>query len=159
MRFFLFSVAAASDCLAKPLRFGVDFLRSKHSHVCCETEKEILHQQGLQISEPAGSLQKTSLFKELNGQAVFYDSKCGIPLFSLGARSLEEFRKESVKNGWPSFRDAEVVELGKNVIVSANGEIESSCGTHLGHNFPDSKGNRYRINVLCIAGSPTKAEL
>ena len=150
MRFFLFSVAAASDCLAEPLRFGVDFLRSRHAYVCCNNEH---------YAEPAGSLQHTSLFKEVQEDTVFYDAKCGIPLFTLGSRSQEAFRKESVSHGWPSFRDAEVIELGKNVIERENGEIVSSCGTHLGHNLPDSKGNRYCINLLCVAGSPTKAEL
>ncbi len=27
-------------------------------------------------------------------------------------------------------------------------------GTHLGHNLPDSKGNRYCINLVSVAGNP-----
>ena len=27
-------------------------------------------------------------------------------------------------------------------------------GTHLGHNLPDKKGNRYCINLVSIAGNP-----
>jgi peptide methionine sulfoxide reductase MsrB len=149
MRFLLFSFAGA-DCLAQSLRFGVDFLRNRHAYVCCDNEK---------WAEPAGSLSRTSFFDEVQEQTVFYDAKCGIPLFTLGSRSLAEFRKESISHGWPSFRDLEVVELGKNVIERENGEIVSSCGTHLGHNLPDTKGNRYCINLLCVAGSPTEAEL
>ena len=48
------------------------------------------------------------------------------------------------------------------------GEAVSVDGTHLGHNLPDSKGNRYCINLVSVAGLPsdhqdtktdTKAEL
>ena len=28
-------------------------------------------------------------------------------------------------------------------------------GTHLGHNLPDRRGNRYCINLACIAGRPS----
>mmetsp|Transcript_364 Transcript_364/g.530 ORF Transcript_364/g.530 Transcript_364/m.530 type:complete len:89 (-) Transcript_364:370-636(-) len=34
------------------------------------------------------------------------------------------------------------------------GEVVSIDGTHLGHNNPDEKGNRYCINVVCVAGHP-----
>ena len=67
-------------------------------------------------------------------------------------RSLEDFVKESRAHGWPSFRDNEVD--WDNVRVLANGETVSVDGTHLGHNLPDSKGNRYCINLVSIAGSP-----
>ena len=33
-------------------------------------------------------------------------------------------------------------------------EVVSVDGTHLGHNLPDSKGNRYCINLVSVAGSP-----
>ena len=36
----------------------------------------------------------------------------------------------------------------------ANGEAVSVDGTHLGHNLPDRAGNRYCINLVCVAGSP-----
>eukprot|EP01047_Picozoa_sp_COSAG01_P024336 COSAG01_NODE_1502_length_10101_cov_6.907119_4_plen_218_part_00 len=29
----------------------------------------------------------------------------------------------------------------------------SKCGTHLGHNLPDGQGDRYCINLVCMAGS------
>jgi peptide methionine sulfoxide reductase MsrB len=31
----------------------------------------------------------------------------------------------------------------------------SLAGTHLGHNLPDKKGNRYCINLVSCAGRPT----
>jgi len=55
----------------------------------------------------------------------------------------------------PSFRDSEVV--WENVRVLPDGETVSVDGTHLGHDLPDGKGNRYCINLVCIAGSPQKA--
>ncbi len=30
-------------------------------------------------------------------------------------------------------------------------------GTHLGHNLPDHRGNRYCINLVSIAGRPAAA--
>jgi hypothetical protein len=36
--------------------------------------------------------------------------------------------------------------------VLENGEAVSVDGTHLGHNLPDRTGNRYCINLVCIAG-------
>ena len=48
----------------------------------------------------------------------------------------------------------------ENVRVLPNGETVSVDGTHLGHNLPDGKGNRYCINLVCVAGRPTsKSEL
>ena len=38
--------------------------------------------------------------------------------------------------------------------VLADGEAVSLNGTHLGHNLPDRSGNRYCINLCCVAGSP-----
>ena len=35
-----------------------------------------------------------------------------------------------------------------------NGECISVTGTHLGHNLPDGKGNRYCINLVSVAGLP-----
>merc|ERR1712023_434848 len=84
---------------------------------------------------------------------TFYDARCGIPLFiAPKGRSWADFEQESVDHGWPSFRDGEVVS--GNVVEAAGGEVVSSCGTHLGHNIPDFHGNRYCINLMCIAGNP-----
>ena len=68
-------------------------------------------------------------------------------------RSWDEFVHESLHHGWPSFRDAEVIS--KRVRVLEDGETVSIDGTHLGHNLPDSKGNRYCINLVNVAGFPT----
>lgn len=67
-------------------------------------------------------------------------------------RTLGEFITESDNHGWPSFRDSEVD--WENVRCLKNGEVISVDGTHLGHNLPDSKGNRYCINLVSIAGHP-----
>ena len=37
-----------------------------------------------------------------------------------------------------------------------DGETVSTVGTHLGHNLPDRNGNRYCINLVSVAGRPTK---
>ena len=59
-------------------------------------------------------------------------------------------RQESKSHGWPSFRDEEVV--WENMRCLPNGESVSVDGTHLGHNLPDRKGNRWawRIWVLSV---------
>lgn len=41
------------------------------------------------------------------------------------------------------------------VRVLPSGETVSIDGTHLGHNLPDTKGRRYCINLVSIAGYPT----
>jgi hypothetical protein len=55
--------------------------------------------------------------------------------------NISQHREESKSHGWPSFRDEEVV--WENVRCLPNGESVSVDGTHLGHNLPDRKGNRY----------------
>merc|ERR1712039_972484 len=64
-----------------------------------------------------------------------------------------EFLAESEKHGWPSFRDAEVVWENVRVLKSS-GEVVSATGSHLGHNIPDARGNRYCINLVSVAGRP-----
>ena len=74
---------------------------------------------------------------------LFYtDSNTGKELFyAPKGRDLEGFLKESGSHGWPSFRDEEV--NWDYVRVLKDGECVSVDGTHLGHNLPDSTGNRY----------------
>ncbi len=36
-----------------------------------------------------------------------------------------------------------------------DGEAVSVAGTHLGHNLPDGKGNRYCINLVSVAAEGT----
>ena len=94
-----------------------------------------------------------------DGETVYYDSVSGKPLFvAPRGRSVDDFLKESAVHGWPSFRDEEVV--WENMRVLKDGESVSVDGTHLGHNIPDFKGNRYCINLVSVAGRPVdKAEL
>jgi len=72
----------------------------------------------------------------------FYDSVTGVLLFTAPVgRSYASWREESMVHGWPSFRDNEV--NWDNVRGLRDGETVSLTGTHLGHNLPDRKGNRY----------------
>jgi peptide methionine sulfoxide reductase MsrB len=64
---------------------------------------------------------------------------------------MDEFLKESASHGWPSFRDEEC--HWETVRCLSDGECVSSTGTHLGHNIPDKKGNRYCINLVSVAGT------
>ena len=58
--------------------------------------------------------------------------------------------------GWLTFRNQEV--NWKNVCLIKRGdnilELVSRDGTHIGHNIPDKKGNRFLANLVCIAGRP-----
>ena len=90
---------------------------------------------------------------EKSGEIKFYDSNTGQHLFTAPrGRSWDEFVRESKDHGWPSFRDAEVVWDGVRVLP--DGETVSVAGTHLGHNLPDGKGNRFCINLVSVAGKP-----
>jgi len=83
----------------------------------------------------------------------FYDSNSGKLLFSAPkGRTMEEFLVESRAHGWPSFRDDEV--NWDFVRILPDGETVSLDGTHLGHNLPDRRGNRYCINLVSVAGNP-----
>jgi len=85
----------------------------------------------------------------------FYDSVTGVELFRAPVnRTVKAFLEESMSHGWPSFRDNEVV--WENVRTLGDGETVSLTGTHLGHNLPDRGGNRYCINLVSIAGNPSK---
>mmetsp|Transcript_14120 Transcript_14120/g.21558 ORF Transcript_14120/g.21558 Transcript_14120/m.21558 type:complete len:214 (+) Transcript_14120:186-827(+) len=115
-----------------------------------------------QFAERAGYFQFTSFEDSIlkasatETPITFYDSVTGKPLFvaPLG-RSADEFLQESRIHGWPSFRDEEVV--WDNVrVLKPSGETVSLTGTHLGHNLPDRKGNRYCINLVSIAGQPSQ---
>jgi len=100
---------------------------------------------------------QTNFLKEETGdkEITFYDSNTQKPLFYAnrkGGRSFSEFVRESRDHGWPSFRDNEV--NWEYVRVLGDGECVSVDGTHLGHNLPDGKGNRYCINLVSVAAFP-----
>lgn len=93
--------------------------------------------------------------KDAKEPVTYYDPADGKPLFIAPKnRSFADFLKESKAHGWPSFRDDEVV--WENVRCLDNGEAVSLAGTHLGHNLPDKKGNRYCINLVSCAGNPAE---
>jgi len=133
----------------KQLRFDVAPDWEMANTICCHNTK---------YAEPSGYFDTNrvrlfSRFKVEEKSHTFYDSVCGIPLFTAPVgRSMAEWQAESTAHGWPSFRPAEIVE--QNVVQYPNGEVRSKCGTHLGHNIPDGKGARYCIDLVCISGYP-----
>ena len=101
----------------------------------------------------ASFLEEAKAEYEAKGEVKFYDSNTGKILFvAPKGRTFDEFVKESLSHGWPSFRDEEVV--WDDVRCLPNGEAVSLDGTHLGHNLPDFSGNRYCINLVSVAGRP-----
>eukprot|EP00931_Biecheleriopsis_adriatica_P086755 TRINITY_DN61352_c0_g1_i1.p1 TRINITY_DN61352_c0_g1~~TRINITY_DN61352_c0_g1_i1.p1 ORF type:complete len:227 (-),score=29.51 TRINITY_DN61352_c0_g1_i1:23-643(-) len=127
-----------------PLRWNADW--DTADRICCFNRH---------YAERSGSWQTTSFPDALasassSGSPItFYDSVTGKPLFvAPQGRSFADFERESIAHGWPSFRDAEVVQ--ESVRVLPDGETVSVDGTHLGHNLPDSKGNRYCINLVSV---------
>lgn len=128
------------------LRYGCDY---KLADRICNFNRH--------YAEHAGYFLETNWLKEVDrsGEAtVYYDANSGKPLFQAPVgRSFEAFLQESEAHGWPSFRDEEV--NWNFVRVLPDGECVSVDGTHLGHNIPDRKGNRYCINLVSVAGNPT----
>lgn len=134
----------------KKLRWGCDW---KTADRICNYNRH--------FAEYSGYWESTSFTSEASaindGTITFYDSNTGKPLFEAPkGRSMREFLDESRHHGWPSFRDDEVI--WESVRVLRNGETVSVDGTHLGHNIPDQKGNRYCINLVSIAGNPDECE-
>ena len=134
-----------TQAVMKNLRWGCDW--DTADRICCFNRH---------YAEHSGYWQGVSLFisdMQKNAEITYYDSVTGKPLFvAPRGRTMEEFKKESLSHGWPSFRDEEVV--WENVRCLPNGESVSVDGTHLGHNLPDRKGNRYCINLVSVAGMP-----
>jgi peptide methionine sulfoxide reductase MsrB len=127
----------------KTLRWGSD--KGTADKICC-FNRHYAEQSGYWLS--TSFLEDES---EASGEITFRDSITGKPLFvAPRGRSWDKFVAESRSHGWPSFRDEEVVK--ENVRVLKDGETISVDGTHLGHNLPDGKGNRYCINIVSVAG-------
>jgi peptide methionine sulfoxide reductase MsrB len=127
------------------LRWGCDFKTA--DNICCFNRHYAEHSGYWTM--------KTSFLDEVSRTetTTFYDSVTGKPLFKAPiGRSMDAFIAESKAHGWPSFRDEEVI--WDNVRCLKNGEAISVDGTHLGHNLPDSSGNRYCINLVSVAGNP-----
>jgi len=115
--------------------------------ICCDSDYAGL-------AEPQFLFQQLKLFSQLDssGTNVFYDPICGLPLFRAPiGRSLKDFQQESIEHGWPSFRDEERVQ--ENLVLKGN-VLYSKCNTRLGDNLPDDNGNRYCLDLVCIAGNP-----
>ena len=147
-------VANCTGPVMQGLLWGADWDLAER--ICCHNTR---------FAEPRGYLGGLDFFQSVrstivNSQAegepgwqrvTFFDSQCGVPLFvAPRGRSLDDWETESEVHGWPSFRPIEAVE--SNIVVDPGGEVTSTCGTHLGHNLPDADGDRYCINLVCIAG-------
>jgi len=132
------------------LRFNVD---AKTADKICSYNRHFAEYSGYFTS----SKSYLEALRTADGPITYYDSVSGKPLFKAPiGRSMESFFEESNYHGWPSFRDEEVV--WENVrILKNSGETVSVGGTHLGHNLPDKRGNRYCINLVCISGNPLSA--
>merc|ERR1712125_215194 len=142
------SHGSTQKAVQQQLKFGVS--RKTADKICSYNRH---------FAESAGYYKETNFLSEMNNMGpsnkmTFYDSVTGKPLFVAPiGRSKEEFLAESAYHGWPSFRDEEVV--WDNVrVLRRSGETVSTDGTHLGHNLPDKRGNRYCINLVSVAGNP-----
>ena len=150
---------------------GTEELMKQKEHGTCvgEIQKELRWQCDRETAdriscfnrhyaEHSGYWEQTSFLTEEDGstgEIYFYDSVTGKELFvAPRGRTFQAFIDESKAHGWPSFRDKEVNQ--QHVRILPNGETVSIDGTHLGHNLPDGKGNRYCINLVSIAGHPSK---
>lgn len=128
------------------LRWSVD--QKKADKICCFNRH---------FAEHSGYFLKTKWLQDMKKKndepTEYYDSVSGKLLFTAPVnRTFDEFLVESKKHGWPSYRDQEV--NWEFVRVLPGGEVVSVDGTHLGHNLPDKKGNRYCINLVSVAGNP-----
>jgi len=143
-----------SGKIQNPLRFGLSQAlwsddETLTEAICCDS-------QFAGLAEQAGTFQLAKLFETIdkNGVTTFYDPVCGKPLFNAPkGRTFDAWKAETEEHGWPSFRDAEVVK--ENIEVRDN-VVYSSCGTRLGDNLPDGGGNRYCLDLACLAGNPTQ---
>lgn len=134
------------------LRYGCDF---KTADRICNYNRHLAEHAGYFSGGKRQFLSAANEAKRRKESITFYDSNTGKPLFTGPVnRSWDAWIKESKAHGWPSFRDEEV--NWDYVRCLKNGECVSVHGTHLGHNLPDAKGNRYCINLVSIAGNPVE---
>lgn len=121
--------------------------------VCCDPNVEF-------YAEPQNLYERVDLFGAIGEDTTtFYDSVCGIPLFTAPVnRTMEDFAEDTREHGWPSFRKEEVHQ-GNVLIDTSNGLVTSSCGTHLGTFLPDERGDRWCIDLACISGHDSSSLL
>merc|ERR1719355_413265 len=146
--------AAESVVTGGKPRMGEESLMSQKAHgtTASPVQQDLRWGVSRETADRISSFNFLSQIKR-DGETVYYDSVSGKPLFvAPRGRSVDDFLKESAVHGWPSFRDEEVV--WENMRVLKDGESVSVDGTHLGHNIPDFKGNRYCINLVSVAGKP-----
>lgn len=133
------------------LRWGCEFERADK---ICNYNRHYAEYAGY-FKGKAAFLQEVEECKKMNKCMTFHDSNTGKLLYEAPkGRSWDDFLSESSAHGWPSFRDPEVI--WDDVRCLRRGEVVSLAGTHLGHNLPDRKGNRYCINLVSIAGRPLR---
>mmetsp|Transcript_21586 Transcript_21586/g.46488 ORF Transcript_21586/g.46488 Transcript_21586/m.46488 type:complete len:392 (-) Transcript_21586:236-1411(-) len=123
--------------------------------VCCDIRAQPFAEPRFTYLAP-----DIDLFGKLKSDEVtiFYDSVCGLPLFQAPVgRSFESFLEDTTEHGWPSFRPEEI--FADNIITNKTSTyVTSKCGTHLGSFLPDEQGDRWCIDLVCVAGnavSPT----
>ena len=141
---------AFGTCAAQPpraLRWGAS--AETADAICCHNRRG---------AERAGYFAELAAFPSSLGEGEtlsFFDTATGALLFVAPgpSRTYAQFYAESRAHGWPSFRDDEVASA--RVVVLDDGETVSVNGTHLGHNLPDAHGNRYCIDLVCVAGRAT----
>lgn len=96
---------------------------------CCPFDEQNYNRH---YAEYSGYWEKTTFLADIEDKSLenFYDSNTGKLLFVAPKdRTWDDWKKESKKHGWPSFRDNEV--NWDYVRVLPNGETVSVDGTHL----------------------------
>ena len=140
----------------KELLYGMDFETADR---ICNFNRRYAEYKGY-ATNFLNFLERKSQEDEASATTKFYDSVTGNLLFTAPiGRTVQEFVAESKEHGWPSFRDEEVNWEYVRCLEGFEEECVSKTGTHLGHNIPDEKGNRYCINLVSIAGRPPGSEI
>lgn len=143
---------AEAPSLPIPLAKGEELAEA----ICCDSAFAPFAEPTGYYARPDVKLFKYLEAKKEGATTTFYDSVCGIPLFVVPRnRTLADFEAETTEHGWPSFRTAELATPDA-VKIMPDGEVISKCGTHLGSNLPDAKGNRYCLDLSCVSGNPAK---
>lgn len=123
--------------------------------ICCDKKY-------IGYAEPNGFFKfpDVGLFRKVDtsGVTTFYDSVCGLAVFQAPiGRSYDSWVQDTQEHGWPSFSADEIIigNTYKNLSSTGVELVYSKCGTYLGGNEGDGKGNdRYCIDLSCISGQP-----